>query len=52
MSLPVSQMVARGDMADTECILCGTCADNCKGGAIRYAFGRRSRIGAKVTIKK
>lgn len=42
MSLPVREMVAEGDMRDTECILCGGCVDGCRSGAIHYAFGRRS----------
>jgi len=38
MSLPVSEMVARRDMTDTECILCGNCIDGCARGAIRYSM--------------
>lgn len=40
MSLPVENMVARQTMEHVECILCGTCADGCCQGAIRYTFGR------------
>lgn len=40
MSLPVSDMVAAGDMTATECILCGSCVDDCPSRAIRYGFGR------------
>jgi len=40
MSLPVNQMVASGDMDATECILCGSCVDDCPRAAIRYGFGR------------
>ncbi len=39
MSLDVTAMVQRGDMASSECILCGTCVDSCKHQAIRYSFG-------------
>lgn len=43
MSLPVSEMVARGDGFHTECTLCGTCVDGCKQGAVRYANGSARR---------
>jgi len=39
MSLPVMEMVASGKMRNTDCILCGECADNCKGKVICYKFG-------------
>jgi polyferredoxin len=39
MSLDVTAMVQRGDMASSECILCGTCIDACQHKAIRYFFG-------------
>jgi ferredoxin-type protein NapH len=38
MSLPVGRMVQSGRMEDRECILCGTCADNCPQNAIRFSF--------------
>ena len=38
MSLDVNGMVQRGMMEHTECILCGTCVDNCAKKAIRYSF--------------
>jgi ferredoxin-type protein NapH len=38
MSLDVRAMVAASRMENAECILCGTCVDNCKQGAIRYSF--------------
>jgi ferredoxin-type protein NapH len=44
MSLDVTSMVARGDMFSTECVLCGTCVDTCRQHAIRYSFGRATRI--------
>jgi ferredoxin-type protein NapH len=40
MSLPVEAMVTRGTMENRECILCGTCVDTCKRGAIEYEWGR------------
>ncbi len=38
MSLDVPAMVQRGDMEDSECILCGKCVDSCTKHAIRYSF--------------
>jgi ferredoxin-type protein NapH len=38
MSLDVNGMVQLGKMENTECILCGTCVDNCSKHAIRYSF--------------
>lgn len=40
MSLDVNAMVQREQMEDTECILCGTCVDNCSKSAVRYSFSR------------
>jgi polyferredoxin len=40
MSLDVMTRVHRGKMADSECILCGTCVDTCPEKAIRFSFGR------------
>jgi len=40
MSLPVEKMVNNRTMENTECILCGTCVDGCKEGAISYEWGR------------
>jgi polyferredoxin len=40
MSLPVREMVNRNIMENTECILCGTCVDVCKQGAIKYEWGK------------
>jgi polyferredoxin len=37
MSLDVHGMVQLEQMENSECILCGTCIDNCKS-AIRYSF--------------
>ena len=38
MSLDVNAMVQFENMENTECILCGTCVDNCAKSAIHYAF--------------
>jgi ferredoxin-type protein NapH len=38
MSLDVNAMVQIGKMENRECILCGTCVDNCSKHAIRYSF--------------
>ena len=38
MSLDVNAMVQAGKMENAECILCGTCVDNCAKKAIRYSF--------------
>lgn len=38
MSLPVHDMVTAGRMEHDECILCGTCVDNCSQSAIRFTF--------------
>jgi ferredoxin-type protein NapH len=38
MSLDVNAMVARQQMEHAECILCGTCVDNCAKKAIRFSF--------------
>jgi ferredoxin-type protein NapH len=40
MSLDVNAMVQRGRMENAECILCGTCVDNCARQVIRYSFSR------------
>ena len=38
MSLDVHGMVQRERMEHRECILCGTCVDNCAQDAIRFSF--------------
>jgi ferredoxin-type protein NapH len=38
MSLDVNAMVQVEQMEHSECILCGTCVDNCSKKAIRYTF--------------
>lgn len=45
MSLDVAKMVQAESMQHTECILCGSCADNCPHGVIRYSFGRLAMRG-------
>jgi polyferredoxin len=40
MSLDVNGMVQVEQMEDAECILCGTCVDNCSRSAIRFSFSR------------
>ena len=40
MSLDVNKMVRAGKMEHPECILCGTCVDNCSKNAIRFSFSR------------
>lgn len=41
MSLPVEKMVNTKSMENSECILCGSCVDGCKNGALKYHWGRR-----------
>ncbi len=43
MSLPVESMVGRQEMEHGECILCGTCVDICRQGAISFAWGKTSQ---------
>jgi ferredoxin len=38
MSLDVNGMVQIEQMENVECILCGTCVDNCSHSAIRFSF--------------
>jgi len=40
MQLPVSAMVSAQRMRTTECFACGSCADGCGSGAIRWGYGR------------
>jgi ferredoxin-type protein NapH len=42
MSLEVNELVQTGDMENSECILCGSCVDNCPNGAIKYSFGKKN----------
>ena len=43
MSLPVSTMIQKGTMLNTECILCGQCIDACKTGVLRFSFGKQQK---------
>jgi ferredoxin-type protein NapH len=38
MSLDVNAMVQANQMEHSECILCGTCVDNCASKAIHFTF--------------
>jgi ferredoxin-type protein NapH len=38
MSLEVEDMVLRGNMENDECILCGSCVDNCGNKSISFGF--------------
>jgi ferredoxin-type protein NapH len=40
MSLEVDQMVKINKMENSECILCGSCVDQCAAKAIRYSFSK------------
>ena len=40
MSLEVAKMAQGESMLHSEYTLCGSCADNCPHGVIRYSFGR------------
>lgn len=54
MSLNVHQMVQAGVMANDDCILCGSCVDGCRKGAIRFSFTppQTSRAGAPVGLER
>ena len=38
MSLDVNDMVQKGSMNNNECILCGTCIDNCLKNVIGFSY--------------
>ena len=38
MSLDVNEMVQKENLENTECILCGSCVDNCSKKAIKFSF--------------
>jgi NAD-dependent dihydropyrimidine dehydrogenase PreA subunit len=44
MSLDVSEMVHSKSMANSECILCGSCVDACPKKTIKYSFLGHPRI--------
>ncbi|MDO8636177.1 MAG: 4Fe-4S binding protein [Dehalococcoidia bacterium] len=35
-------MVQGGSTENTECILCGTCVDNCPNGVIRFSWSSKA----------
>ena len=41
MSLGVNDMVKKGAILDSECVFCGSCADACPEGVLRYSFRGR-----------
>jgi polyferredoxin len=41
MSLEVNSMVQENSMENSECILCGSCIDNCPKKVIKYSFGKQ-----------
>jgi NAD-dependent dihydropyrimidine dehydrogenase PreA subunit len=41
MSLQVNEMVQTKEMENSECVLCGSCVDNCPKGVIKYSFAQR-----------
>ncbi len=43
MSLPVDELVRRGNLYNSECILCGSCADICPEKSISFSFGSPER---------
>ncbi len=47
MSLPVEEMVNQETMENTECILCGTCVDGCREGAISYNWGKYQGLSSR-----
>jgi Pyruvate/2-oxoacid:ferredoxin oxidoreductase delta subunit len=50
MSLDVNAMVQLGKMENVECILCGTCVDNCAKHAIRYSFGATKSMKQRIQL--
>jgi polyferredoxin len=51
MALPVQQMVDRGAIDNSACILCGTCVDTCPKHAIAFTIGRpQQAIGRDSTM--
>ena len=51
MSLPVQEMVKRGQMENKSCILCGTCIDVCKTKTIAFAW-RKNKNNTGVVLPK
>lgn len=50
MSLDVNEMVQQGSMEHSECILCGTCSDNCSQDVITLTLNKKSIVGFLVAI--
>jgi polyferredoxin len=50
MSLPVDEMVQKGALFHTECILCANCADTCPHKAITIAFCRPANQLHKASV--
>jgi len=40
MSIDVNEMVKKGNIMDSECVLCGSCVDVCPEGVLSYSFER------------
>ena len=40
MSIDVQESVQAGGLETTDCILCGSCADACPQGVIRFSFSK------------
>jgi len=41
MGLDVKSIAAKGVLTSGECILCGSCVDNCPKNVLRYSFCRK-----------
>jgi polyferredoxin len=41
MSLPVYELVQKGNMYNAECVMCGECVDICNAGVIKFEFGKK-----------
>jgi ferredoxin-type protein NapH len=50
MSLDVNAMVQIEQMENSECILCGTCVDNCAKKAIRYSFSKAKKFTNQASV--
>jgi len=46
MSLPLADLVKKGEIGHSECTLCSTCIDSCPKGALKFSFrsSQRNRI--------
>jgi len=50
MSLDVNGMVQLEQMENPECILCGTCVDNCSKNAIHYSFSASKSMKQRIQL--